>query len=294
MTTNDPESTQRARILLTVKASPEIGRTHGETVCVAGLRLDTERPTWIRLFPVQWPFFFGNAHPKYQVIDVDITKHHKDQRPESYRPALDTVTLFRSKSTRQQRFETLNSLPQPTMCDLLAQKGWSRTSLALVVPQDITGLDYKVANPSAIRRKASLAAQGSLLDQHGRPLEFPSQVFQFAYRCRSSACSGHNQTIVDWEITEACRTWKTRYPSDSLERVKAKWKGLVAPSKNPAFFVGNQQQSPQGFLILGVTSNIIHRLPQDSDSQPSVPRSRSTGGKNKNQPQNTEPRLFDL
>src|SRR4051794_1133840 len=62
--------TERLQVLITVKASPEIGRTHGETVCVAGIRLDGDERRWIRLFPVHWQWFWGRQHPKYQVVDI--------------------------------------------------------------------------------------------------------------------------------------------------------------------------------------------------------------------------------
>ena len=41
-----------ATVLVTVKAYPVIGRRTGESVCVAGARLDRGQPQWIRLFPV--------------------------------------------------------------------------------------------------------------------------------------------------------------------------------------------------------------------------------------------------
>lgn len=76
----------RATVLITVKASPEIGRAHGETVCVAGVRLDGGMPEWIRLFPVPWQWFWGGEHPKYQLLEIDVVKHDKDQRPGRFGP----------------------------------------------------------------------------------------------------------------------------------------------------------------------------------------------------------------
>ncbi|MGH9187519.1 MAG: hypothetical protein ACRD0U_17165 [Acidimicrobiales bacterium] len=128
--------TDRAQVLITVKASPEIGRTHGETVCVAGISLDGDQRRWIRLFPVQWQWFWGKQHPKYQVLDIDVVNHERDQRPESHRPVLDTATVVDQLPSGPRRARILNELPQPTMCELVAAKGWSRTSLALVVPRE--------------------------------------------------------------------------------------------------------------------------------------------------------------
>ncbi|MGI8879681.1 MAG: hypothetical protein ACR2KJ_04055 [Jatrophihabitans sp.] len=42
---------EQIQVLVTVKAYPQPSRTSGETVCVAGMRTDTEVPTWIRIYP---------------------------------------------------------------------------------------------------------------------------------------------------------------------------------------------------------------------------------------------------
>jgi hypothetical protein len=49
---------ETAEVMITVKTYPDPSETYGETVCVAGVRLDLERPEWIRLYPVK----FRNAH----------------------------------------------------------------------------------------------------------------------------------------------------------------------------------------------------------------------------------------
>ena len=147
-------SNERARVMITVKASPEIGRTHGETVCVAGIRDDVDAPRWIRLFPVQWQWFWGGGHPKYQVIDIDVRKHEGDQRPESHRPLLDTAEVVREKSSATQRSAVVNRLPQYAMCDLVAAKGWERPSLGLVVPRSIDDFtwDDQSSDPAQARK----------------------------------------------------------------------------------------------------------------------------------------------
>lgn len=114
---------ERATVMITVKASPEIGRTHGETVCVAGIRLDLDAPRWIRLFPVQWQWFWQGGHPKFQVIDLNVRKHEGDQRPESHRPNLDTPSIVREKSTVAQRSEVLNSLRNTRCVISLRRRG---------------------------------------------------------------------------------------------------------------------------------------------------------------------------
>lgn len=281
--------------MVTVKASPEIGRAHGETVCVAGVRVDTGVPHWIRLFPVPWQWFWQGGHPKYQVIEVDVRKHDNDQRPESHRPTLDSVLVLREKSSAAQRSNMLNALPQYTMCDLVAAKGWARPSLGLVVARSIDDFTWDDQSADPARAKKLMQAwQGNLLAQDAPPLEFCPFVFRFHYHCLSPTCGGHHQTIVDWEISEAWRRWRIDYPDDFLERIKTKWMSLVDSGRGPAFYVGNQQQAPQGFLVLGVALDVTPKEPSPVDQDGKGGQRRSTGDMSSDQPQSTEGRLFDL
>ena len=51
---------EKARILITVKTRPEPSKSYGETVCIAGLRIDPDPEglrvardiRWVRLYPV--------------------------------------------------------------------------------------------------------------------------------------------------------------------------------------------------------------------------------------------------
>ncbi|MEX0848385.1 MAG: hypothetical protein WD023_11470 [Ilumatobacteraceae bacterium] len=286
---------ERATVLLTVKASPEIGRTHGETVCVAGIRLDGDEYRWIRLFPVQWHWFWKGEHPKYQVIELEIDKHDKDQRPESYRPRLDTTAVLDQLPAGKRRAEVLNRLPQYTMCDLVAAKGWTRPSLGLVVPSEITGFvreDH--TGDTAHTAKMNRAAQGSLLAQGAPNLEFSPFTFKLAYRCHSASCRGHEQSIVDWEISEAWRNWRRSYPTDYLDRIEEKWLSLVDPARLPAMYVGNQHQAPQGFLVLGIARDVTPVEPTPVGPGPEDTAPRSSDGRRTDPPRSTEGRLFDL
>lgn len=293
--TMSPMVAERATVLITVKASPEIGRTHGETVCVAGIRLDGDDYRWIRLFPVQWQWFWQGEHPKYQVIELEIDKHDKDQRPESYRPRLDTTAVLDQLPAGKRRAEVLNRLPQYRMCDLVAAKGWARPSLGLVVPREITGFTREDhTGDTAHAAKMNRAAQGSLLAQGAPKLEFSPFTFKLAYRCQSASCRGHEQSIVDWEISEAWRNWRRSYPTDYLDRIEEKWLSLVDPARLPALYVGNQHQAPQGFLVLGIARDVTPVEPTPVGPGPGDTAPRSSDGKSTDPPRSTEGRLFDL
>lgn len=52
--------------MITLKTYPNPSETYGETVCVAGVRLDRGRPEWIRLYPAD---LLINERPP--LVDID-------------------------------------------------------------------------------------------------------------------------------------------------------------------------------------------------------------------------------
>src|SRR5690349_3010012 len=81
------------KVLVTVKAYPGLSVRRGETVCVAGIRLDADRPAWVRLYPVQFRELpFAQQFKKYQHLELRARKS-SDPRPESFAPNLDSLVL---------------------------------------------------------------------------------------------------------------------------------------------------------------------------------------------------------
>lgn len=82
----------RMRALITVKAAPTPSESYGETVCVAALRLDSARPTWVRLYPINFRALSqDDQFKKYDVVTVDAVPARQDQRRESWKPRLHTL-----------------------------------------------------------------------------------------------------------------------------------------------------------------------------------------------------------
>lgn len=79
--------------MITVKTYPNPSETYGETVCVAGVRLDRGDREWVRLYPVKFRNAdFDSQFKKYDVIRVNGTYHQaNDNRPESFRPRQDEL-----------------------------------------------------------------------------------------------------------------------------------------------------------------------------------------------------------
>lgn len=89
----------KKKILITVKAYPNPSAKYDETVCVAGI--DVETKEWIRLYPVSYRDIpFSKRFKKYQIVEIMVTEHAKDSRPESYRPDIGSIKIVWELSTK--------------------------------------------------------------------------------------------------------------------------------------------------------------------------------------------------
>lgn len=249
-----------------VKAYPALSKTYGEVSCIAGVEMLSTGPRWIRLYPVPFRALEDSRQfAKYQPMRVRVETHSGDRRPETRRPDRDSIELLGdvipTKNAWEMRRRFVEPLMTTSMCELLREQKAHRTSLGAFRPRRVIDL---VIEPSDIKEEKqqiarAWAAQGSLLDgldaqekQHQiKELELLPWTFKYRYECDDPACNTHTQSIIDWEIAAFYRQVRTR--EDWRQRIKDRWIGeLCAPNRDTAFFVGNQHQYPQSFLVLGV------------------------------------------
>ena len=244
---------------MTVKASPAVSRKHGEVVCVAGVRTDGDRHRWARLFPVHFrDLAFTHRFKKYQRISLEAVRPRNDRRPESLQPVTDSLALGtvvdtgRDRSWAERR-AFLEPLMVESMCEVQRRQAADRTSLGLFRPQEVQ--DF-IAEPAAEwgSRQQAIVAQPSLFSPTRTTLEKIPYRFLYRYTCADMGCRGHEQSIVDWELSQAYRSFRDRYgEQEVVDRLRQRWLGeLCGPARDTAFFVGNQHQHPDSFLVLGV------------------------------------------
>lgn len=251
------------KVLITVKAYPQPSRTYGETVCVAGVRVDTPIPEWIRLYPVAYrDLEFANQFKKYQIVSLRAFRSTSDKRPESYKPNIPTLSLGKVIDSRNQwreRWNLLNSLAgATTACQLYAgQDKPNAPSLGLIKPRSITTLEVEPNDGFSDdkRRIAELAAAGDLFTAGRSVLEPAPYRLKYQYLCMEPACGGHTQTLIDWEAGQAARNWlASGYGEEELPDLLRKkfFTEICGPDKDTYFFLGNQHLHPRSFLILGL------------------------------------------
>lgn len=240
---------------MTVKAYPQASTKYGEVVCVAGIRSDTPTPRWVRLYPVDFrdrPF--DQQFRKWEEIELNI-EPGSDQRPESVRPDTASIEVVRSLSSEggwRARRPLVEPLLMESMCEVAARQREAGMSLGAFRPAEVLDVTLD-EEPDWTPQQRDALSKVSLFAQDKSLLEKIPWRWRYKYRCGGS-CGGHHQTIIDWEIAQAWRSWRRSYgPDEAAQRVRDKWLNeLAGPKKDTVFFVGNQRAYPEGFLVLGV------------------------------------------
>lgn len=268
------------KVLVLVKAAPVLTRELDETMCVAGVRLDDETPEWVRLHPVPFRDLDDERKfAKYEIVDVQVERPRSDRRPESWSPLRASITPSGKLETKRQwadRRQIIEQLPESTMCELNAANsggsGPEVPSLGIVRPIGAPKLliDERDAEQLAKWRDRAVgaAARMSLFeDPDVRKPEFEVVPWRFRYEYRCADCSSggtpHRQTIVDWEVLTLWR--RVRFRDNWRELMRARFEDDLWSGRDSVLFVGNQEQRPISFLILGVF------WPPAGSFQPSLP-----------------------
>lgn len=257
---------ETATVMITVKTYPNPSETYGETVCVAGVRLDRGDPEWIRLYPVKFRNAdFDRQFKKYEIIRVNGTYHQSnDNRPESFRPRqdeLEHVEWLDTHTNWQRRRMNLEGLiGATTMCELLDQNpkggmGTPAPSLGLIKPTEVevSVVDGDPWNADE-RAKIDKACAPDLFGTSLKPLEPAPFAVRYKYRCASPKCKGHDQKVLDWEAGQGGRKWLRDYGAEGArEAMFKKWRDEMLSADNDAYFyVGNQNRRRPSFSVLGV------------------------------------------
>lgn len=248
-----------------VKAAPVLTPSLEETMCVAGIRLDGVRPEWVRLHPVPFRDLADTSRfSKYQKVTVDVIRGRTDRRPETWTPLRDSITLgerIGPERSWARRREYVDALPEVAMCDLFeANKGGSGPgvpSLGMVRPAEPPTLVIAKRSDEQLtkwtQRAEAIKGVFSLFDDvdaEKPDFEVVPWRFSYKYRCSSPRCNGHEQTIVDWEVVALWR--HVRHRPDWQDLMRQKFADEMWTGRDTVLFVGNQEQYPGSFLVLGI------------------------------------------
>lgn len=256
---------EQARVLVTVKATPSPSEKYGDTVCVAGLRLDTPTPTWIRLYPIAFRWLEEGAQfKKYDIIQVEVRRRDADTRHESYSPTEDSIRVVGHLDDWEARQQVFQDVPRTTTCDLVEGTSGNRhdgPSLGLVPVLGTPRLTFAEHEPwtdEQVRKmmQRDIASGSQLFDGGTRPpvLRAPRLKATYHYKCLKPSCPGHKGRNLDWELTALQNRFRHVTDDALKEMVREQFLDkMFSPQKETAFFMGNFELAKMRdrFTVLG-------------------------------------------
>ncbi|MCX6811959.1 MAG: hypothetical protein NT039_04710 [Candidatus Berkelbacteria bacterium] len=249
---------EKKRIFIIVKAYPNPSKKYGETVCCAGVDLNNYK--LVRLYPI--PFRDLNSDQKfkkYSIIEVNCFPPSDDKRPESLRVDPDSINVIATfdtdKGTWKRRKDIVLRVPIKSMCQVYIEAETDDVSLGLIRPENVT-LEWAKQSLADQGARAACYAQLSLFNKQKTPIEEIPLDFYYKFKCAGlTECPGHKLSIIDWELRQSYRKWKTQYPTESilLEKIEQRWLAISDTTKNDVYFyVGNLKRFRNIFMVLGI------------------------------------------
>lgn len=247
---------QTKKILVAVKAYPNSSTKYVETVCCAGVDLNTNQ--WLRLYPIPFRLLEDEKKfKKYSIIEADCRKAIDDHRPGSYKVNVDTIKI-REVIDTSDKWKKRKDIIMPTlaesMCQVCKLGEEKKKTLALVKPVDI-GFEWQAAKmEEKTGEKQDSYKQLSFTHTEIDPVEKIPYDFYYTFKCTERGCPGHRMLIIDWEINQAFRNWRYKYKPEALllEKIKERWlQRMCCNNTDPYFFVGNMHRFPKTFMVLG-------------------------------------------
>lgn len=247
------------RVLITVEAAPNPSETYGETVCVAGLRLDLDQPGWVRLYPINVRALESERRfHKYDIVSLRAKPARNDPRVESWRPDLTSLHVEGNLPPWAARRPHVDPYVDGSMCSVLAaiRDAPPARSLAAIKPARVDGLDIEPHPGWTLDEQAKIdryVGQFDLLGADRPALRAPRFKGWYRYRCHHKDCRGHRQGLLDWEFVALQLRLRDRTDADLVEQLRRKFLNqLCGPDRDVAFYVGNQAKRQHVFSVVGV------------------------------------------
>ena len=232
--------------IVIIKAAPQVGQRHGETVCCAGIDLGGN---WLRLYPISFRTLDqGQKFGRWDRVKFKWRRPSDDRRIESRRIDQDSLEVVGTlKKGERERF-----LASSIVTSLNKERKEGR-SLALLRAEI---LDFIVEEKGAeeIRKEAAkfdaLRAQADLFNS--KPL-IPYRPCPYRFRYRYRTDDGEREgTCQDWEIEATYYNWEREYGRDrALSEMTSRF-GEEYPAKGMLLAMGTHSQYPETWLINGV------------------------------------------
>jgi hypothetical protein len=233
-------------VVVLIKAAPEIGQRHGETVCVAGVDAYGK---WHRLYPVPYRDLTpSQKFVRWDRIRVRWRAPTDDDRVESKRIDPSGLQIV-SKVTGTERAEVAARAVVSSL-DTEMQAG---RSLALIRPQNVEFLVRRLSQQElakSARRRAELIGQVDMFAPSLIAKEPPPYAFYYRF---DHAGQRRTHICIDWETEQTFLSWRSRYgETETLNLMKDRW-GSELPAKGLVLAMGTHRvRMFNSWLLSGV------------------------------------------
>jgi hypothetical protein len=238
------EGTSEAIIL--VKASPQVGKRHGETVCCAGVN---DKGEWVRLYPVSFRTLDqASQFRRWDRIRFRWKKPQDDKRPESLRVDHQSIEVIGDLKQK----ERLGFLSRLEVSSLSKVKAEGKT-LALLRPQNAKFFISK-KSPDTLKEEKekfqALTAQSDLFNSSPLiPIDPCPYDFKYKYMTDDGDREG---TCQDWETDATFYNLSRRYGEQKALEYMQHTFGEEYAKKGMALAMGTHSLYPDVWLINGV------------------------------------------
>lgn len=193
------EGTSEAIIL--VKASPQVGKKHGETVCCAGV---SDQGKWLRLYPVSFHTLDqASQFRRWDRIRFRWKKPQDDHRPESLRVDHQSIEII-GELKQKERLNFLSRL-EVTSINKVKAEGYT---LALLRPRDPKFSIEKKSAADLKEEKQKFQAIAAQADMFNSTPLIPFDPCPYAFKYSYTTDDGEREgTCQDWETDAAFYNW---------------------------------------------------------------------------------------
>ena len=246
---------KRKRVLITARTYPTPAKKGVEVSCTAGVTEDGE---WIRLFPIPYRFLdWDKRFRKYQWIEVDVAKS-SDHRPESFEVNIESLEIISdplvTTSDWQARKDIVYPLGAHCLCCLRsARDAEGHPTLGFFKPKLIRRFLMRPEDPEWNKKDLAKLSQGSMFENG--PVRILEKIpYKFIYQiiCDEPSCRGHHLSCTDWELGQAFRRWRDKYPEEWEQKLRQKFEHDMIDRFDTHLFVGTVSSHPASWIIVGL------------------------------------------
>ncbi|MGC2519133.1 MAG: hypothetical protein WA373_08515 [Burkholderiales bacterium] len=240
----------------------------------------------MRLYPVPFRFIQDDRQfRKWQWISARIYKSNTDNRRESYKVFVDTIScdpdILSTKDNWHQRRKWIEKLPIFDSFEAIeARRLKSGESLALLRPKRILGLEIEESDKpdwtdDEREKLLQLQAQGELFqqDEEAKQLRLLKKIpHDFYYRYEAEGSGGTKAPrlkLVDWEVGALYWNCRRSYGADWEAKFRQKLESELA-GKDLILMLGNMHRFPHQWLAVSLIYPPRQR-PEAERQQPLFP-----------------------